>query len=112
MSSAVYERMRSNPKFQELVRTRGRYAWTLAVVVLALFYGFVLMVAFKPAIVGQHLSEGSVLSIGVAYGLFMFAFFWILTALYVRRANGEFDAKTAEIIAEAKADAAAQKEAV
>ena len=37
MSSAMYERMRANPKFQELVTTRGRYAWTLSIVVLGLF---------------------------------------------------------------------------
>ncbi len=45
MSSAMYERMRDNPKFQELVNKRGRFAWTLAAIVLTLFYGFVLVVA-------------------------------------------------------------------
>jgi hypothetical protein len=34
MSSAMYERMRANPKFQELVARRGRFAWTLAAIVL------------------------------------------------------------------------------
>jgi uncharacterized membrane protein (DUF485 family) len=32
----------------------------------------------------------------------MFVFFWLLTLLYVRRANGEFDDLTAEIIKEAQ----------
>jgi uncharacterized membrane protein (DUF485 family) len=31
----------------------------------------------------------------------MFLFFWVLTFLYVRRANGEFDALTAEIVQDA-----------
>ena len=39
---------------------------------------------------------------GVALGLFMFISFWILTAYYVRRANTEFDALTAEIIKDAQ----------
>lgn len=101
MSSAMYERMRANPKFQELVARRGRFAWTLAWIVLTMFYGFVMTVAFNPASLGQSLGEGSMLTIGVAVELFMFIFFWVLTALYVRRANTEFDALTQEIITEA-----------
>jgi uncharacterized membrane protein (DUF485 family) len=102
MSSAMYERMRSNPKFQELVTRRGRYAWSLAAVVLTLFYAFVLLVAFKWEAIPQPVFEGGALSVGVALGLFMFIFFWVLAALYVRRANTEFDALTAEIVRDAK----------
>lgn len=101
MSSAMYQRMRANPKFQELVARRGRFAWTLAIVVLTLFYGFVLTVAFNPQSLGQPVAEGSMLTVGVAVELFMFIFFWILTAVYVRRANTEFDALTQEIVQEA-----------
>jgi cation/acetate symporter len=93
--------MRTNPKFQELVRRRGRFAWTLAVVVLTMFYGFVMLVAFSPASLGQPVAEGSMLTVGVAFELFMFIFFWLLTALYVRRANSEFDGLTQEIVKEA-----------
>ena len=101
MSSVMYERMRANPKFQELVTRRGRFAWILAFVVLALFYGFVMVVAFNPASLGQPVAEGSKLTVGVALELFMFVFFWTLTAVYVKRANGEFDALTQEIVKEA-----------
>ncbi len=101
MSSAMYERMRGNPKFQELVSRRSRFAWTLAAVVLTMFYGFVMVVAFNPASLGQPLSEGSMWTVGVAVELFMFIFFWVLTAVYVKRANTEFDALTQEIVKEA-----------
>jgi uncharacterized membrane protein (DUF485 family) len=101
MSSAMYERMRVNPKFQELVARRGRFAWTLSFVVLSMFYGFVMVVAFNPTSLGQPVSEGSMLTVGVAVELFMFIFFWALTAVYVKRANTEFDALTQEIVKEA-----------
>jgi cation/acetate symporter len=101
MSSAMYERMRANPKFQELVARRGRFAWILAFIVLAMFYGFVMVVAFNPVSLGKPISEGSMLTVGVAVELFMFIFFWVLTAVYVKRANGEFDALTQEIVKEA-----------
>jgi cation/acetate symporter len=112
MSSEMYERMRANPKFQELVTKRGRFAWTLAITVLSLFYGFVMVVAFAPAALAVPVAEGSKLTVGVAAGLSMFAFFWALTALYVRRANGEFDALTAEIVKEASKAESALKKAI
>ena len=101
MSSAMYERMRANPKFQELVARRGRFAWILAFIVLTMFYSFVMVVAFNPVSLGKPISEGSMLTVGVAVELFMFIFFWVLTAVYVKRANGEFDALTQEIVKEA-----------
>ena len=101
MSSAMYERMRANQKFRELVVRRGRFAWTLATIVLVMFYGFVLTVAFNPTALGQPVAEGSMLTIGVAVELFMFIFFWVLTAYYVKRANSEFDRLTQEIVKEA-----------
>ncbi len=101
MSSEMYEHMRANPKFQKLVTKRGRFAWTLAFIVLAMFYGFVLVVAFKPALLGRPIWPGSMLTIGVAVEFFMFIFFWVLTAVYVRRANGEFDELTQEIVKDA-----------
>jgi len=97
----MYERMRANPKFQDLVARRGRFAWTLAVIVLTMFYGFVMVVAFNPTALGKPVSEGSMLTVGVAVEFFMFVFFWVTTAIYVKRANTEFDDLTQEIVKEA-----------
>lgn len=104
MSSAMYERMRGNPKFQELVAKRGRFAWTLAAIVLTMFYGFVMVVAFAPTSLGQPIAEGSRWTVGVVVELFMFVFFWVLTALYVSKANSEFDTLSQEIVREAWKD--------
>ena len=101
MSSEMYEHMRANPKFQKLVAKRGRFGWTLAFIVLGMFYGFVLLVAFKPALLGRPIYAGSMVTIGVAFELFMFIFFWVLTAVYVRKANGEYDELTADLIKDA-----------
>ena len=60
-----------------------------------------MVVAFNPAALGQPISEGSMVTVGVAIELFMFIFFWSLTAVYVKRANSEFDALTQEIVKEA-----------
>jgi len=101
MSEVVYAHIRENPKFKELVARRSRFAWTLSVIVLTLFYGFVMTVAFMPASLGQPIAEGSMITVGVVAELFMFIFFWGLTALYVRRANTEFDAINQEVVSAA-----------
>lgn len=101
MSSAIYERIRRNPKFQELVRRRGRLAWTLAIAVMAVFYGYILLVAFLPSALARPVAQGSTLTVGVAFELSMFVGFWVLTAVYVRRANRDFDALTREIVDDA-----------
>lgn len=107
MSSQMYSKMRQNPKFKELVSRRSRFAWTLSAIVLVAFYGYILMVAFSPASLAQPVAPGATLTVGIVAELSMFIGFWVLVALYVRRANGEFDQLTAEIVEEAKADAAA-----
>jgi uncharacterized membrane protein (DUF485 family) len=101
MTNPIYKKMRNNPKFQQLVEKRSRFAWTLSLITLVAFYGFVMLVAFQPATVGQPLSEGSRYTLGLVVELAMFIGFWLMTWFYVRRANGEFDAMTQEIIREA-----------
>ncbi|MCB1961050.1 MAG: DUF485 domain-containing protein [Rhodocyclaceae bacterium] len=98
MSSATYARIRSNPKFDELVSRRGRFAWFLSAIVFIVFFSFVAFVAFAPDLLAKRPFEGSNITIGICAGLFQFISFWILTLLYVRRANGEFDALNAEIV--------------
>ncbi|MEF8701421.1 MAG: DUF485 domain-containing protein [Candidatus Accumulibacter sp. UW20] len=102
MSNEMYKRMRGNPKFGELIRKRGRFAWTLAAIVFTMFFGFVLMVAFDPVALGQPVSEVSMVSVGVVIELFLFFFFWVIAAFYVNIANSEFDALTEEIIEQAQ----------
>ncbi len=102
MSSVIYERMRGNPKFRKLVQERGRFAWTLAAIVLFLFYGYFMLIAFAPGLLGQKIAEGSMWPIGYTIELILFIFFWLTTVIYVRRANGEFDDLTQELIKEAQ----------
>lgn len=112
MSSEMYSKMRQNPKFQALVKTRTRFAVTLSAIVLVAFYGYILMVAFSPATLARPIAEGATLTVGIAAELSMFVGFWILVAVYVRRANGEFDDLTREIVKDAQAELAHQTRGV
>lgn len=98
VSISMYAHIRRNPRFTELVAKRTRFAGILAAIVLIVFYGFVLLVAFAPELIGKRLFEGSNLTFGILAGLLQFIFFWILTLVYVRRANGEFDDINKELV--------------
>jgi len=99
MSSEMYARIRTNPKFKELVSKRERLAWTLTGIVLVLFFGLFLTVAFNPSVLAIRLGD-SFVTTGLVIGLFEFILFWVLTAYYVVRANSEFDALTEAVLRE------------
>lgn len=100
MAKDIYAHIRNNPKFDELVTKRQRFAMVLSAIVLVIFYGFILQVAFFPEVIGKQIGTGK-LTYGVLAGLFQFVFFVLLTWLYVRRANTEFDRINEELIDEA-----------
>ena len=105
MSELVYQRIRENPAYTQLLQTRSRLSWTLSAVVLALFYGLILVIAFNPKMTGQPVAEGSMVTVGVVMILTLFVLFWGLTAWYVNRANGRFDDLTRQIVAQATKEA-------
>ncbi len=101
MFTAVYQKIRSNPKFGELVSRRSRFAWTLSAVVLAIYFAFVFVVAFNPGILAAPLAAGLTTTWAIPIGVGILILFWLLTATYVRRANSDFDAINADILKEA-----------
>lgn len=101
MSNPLYENIKRDPRYAELVRQRGRFAATLALMVISVFFSFVLLVAFVPSAIAVRIFEGSNLTVGVVLGFFQFVFFCILTWVYVHRANGEFDTLNEQIVQDA-----------
>jgi uncharacterized membrane protein (DUF485 family) len=102
MEHQAYARVRSHPKFVELVERRSRYAWTLSIIMLVIYYGFILVVAFAPGLLGVPLADGAVTTVGIPVGILIILAAFVLTGLYVRRANSEFDALNQEILEASK----------
>lgn len=100
MSKLSYERIRANPKFKELVAKRTRMSWLFAALVLGAYYGFVALVAFAPQVLHTTVSSGRT-TWGVVAGFGILVLSWILTGLYVRRANTQLDTLNTEILREA-----------
>ena len=97
----IQEKIRANPKFAELVGKRTRFAIILSLFVLVPYYSFMMVTAFNPALLATPLNEGGVMTWGWPLAALMVFGGWLLTGIYIRRANGEFDELTQKILSEA-----------
>ncbi|KAB8309921.1 MULTISPECIES: DUF485 domain-containing protein [Rahnella] len=102
MNDLIYQRVVSNPRFRELVQKRSRFAWLLSGITLVLYVAFILLIAFDPQWLGTPLYEGATITRGIPVGVGLIVISFILTGIYVIRANSEFDQLTADIIREVK----------
>jgi len=89
----------ADPRYRALVRRRNRFAGVLSAIVLVVYLGFIAVVAFDKPLLAASLRGGAT-SVGIPVGLGIILLATLLTGLYVRRANGEFDAELAAIRAE------------
>lgn len=96
MSSTFQERILSNPHFNELITKRSAFAWKLSILMLVVYYGFILLIAFAPSILALPLGSG-VMTLGIPLGIGIIVLAFALTGVYVKRANSEFDALTQRI---------------
>lgn len=68
-----------------------RYAITLTAIMVAVYFGFILLIAFDKTLLGRLLVPG--LSVGILLGALVIVASWILTWVYVRWANRHYDAR-------------------
>jgi uncharacterized membrane protein (DUF485 family) len=101
MDPLMANRISQDPRFVTLQKKRDRFAWTLAAIVLVVYYGFILVVAFAPDVLATNI--GGVVTLGFPVGLGVIVLAIILTGVYVARANSEFDHLTSQIVADVEA---------
>lgn len=97
----IIERVKADPLFHELVRQRSSFAWLLSALVLLIYFGFIMMVAYNKELLGQSLF-GGVTTVGIPVGVGVIISAFILTGIYVARANSKFDELTKQIIEKVK----------
>ncbi|MDR7036424.1 uncharacterized membrane protein (DUF485 family) [Methylobacterium sp. BE186] len=95
-SDPQFERIIRNPTFQTLVHERTRFGWILTGLMLVVYFGFIGLIAFDKALLATKVG-GSTASLGLFLGVGVIVFAFILTGIYVVRANGRYDALTAEL---------------
>ena len=100
MQDNTYEKIRANPKYRQLVTTRDTYGWIMTILMLVVYYGYIALIAFNKAFLATPLGAG-VTTVGIPIGVGVILFTIIITGIYIRRANTEFDDLKAQVIKEA-----------
>ena len=79
----------STDNLQSVVAARFRIAAVLTVVMIAIYFGFVALVAFNKELLGRLVTKG--LSLGILLGALVIVLSWITTLIYVRWTNRHYD---------------------
>ena len=87
MSDPIVDKIQSHPKYLELKRKRNSFGWLLTILMMVVYYGYIALIAFNKPFLAQP-----------PIGLGVIIFTVVITAIYVRRANGEFDELTVAIL--------------
>ena len=82
-------------RLRELHRARWRVALTLTGAVVVVYFGFILLIAYRRDVLATRLVPG--LSLGILLGALVIVASWLLTWFYVRWANTHYDAELERI---------------
>ncbi len=82
-------------RLRRLAARRLRLALTLTGAMIAIYFGFILAIAFNKEAMGALLRPG--LSVGILTGALVIVASWLLTWTYVRWTNRHYDAELREL---------------
>ena len=91
------DKTQSHPKYQQLRAKRSSFGMTLTILMLVVYYGYIGLIAFDKPFLATPIGAG-VTTLGIPIGMGVIVFTIVITAIYVRRANSEFDDLTADIL--------------
>lgn len=86
--------------YRRLVRERSRFTWILTAIMLAVYFGYILLIAFDRSFLAQPIGGGTT-TLGIPIGIGVIVTGILLTWTYVVRANLRFDALTRDLRREA-----------
>jgi len=90
--------MNPGTRLATLTVQRWRIAIGLSIVIAAVYFGFILLIAFDKSLMATLIVPG--LSVGILLGALVIVAAWVTTWLYVRWANGHLDQRVRELRAD------------
>jgi uncharacterized membrane protein (DUF485 family) len=85
------QRIQDHPAFRQLASERTRFGAGMSVGMAAAYFTYILTIAFCPQALGLTLWNGTIITWGILIGVGLIALGFVMTAVYVRRANTRFD---------------------
>jgi uncharacterized membrane protein (DUF485 family) len=88
MDANVFAVLQSTP-FRKLVSSRRRVSLFLSLIIIFVYFGFILTIAFNKELMTTKIGNHITIALPIGTGIIVFA--WILTGIYVRWANSNYD---------------------
>ncbi len=95
INSEKVQEIVNSEKFKKLVRKRLRVSLSLTAIMLVVYFGFMLTIAFYKELLAFKIAEH--ISIGLPIGIGIIIFAWLLTGIYTRWANQSYDKSVREL---------------
>ena len=87
--TAGLEDLLASTEFHALTRSKNKVSLILTLAMLAVYFGFIFLIAFRKDLVGAFVSDN--MTWGIPMGLGVIAAAWVLTGMYVLWANRKYD---------------------
>ena len=80
----------TDPRFRNLASARAKLRWSLSIVTLIMFFGFIALISSAKSALGVAVAA-SAIPLGLLLAVSMIVAVVILTGFYVYRSNSRFD---------------------
>jgi uncharacterized membrane protein (DUF485 family) len=91
MSKLKKEDILSDPDFQQLSSQKNTISLILTILELALYFGFIGLIAYNKPFLAQKLSVEGAATIGIPIAIGTILLSWVLTGVYIWWANAKYD---------------------
>lgn len=98
MEQETAKKILGHPEFQKMARKKSALGWGFSALVFVMYVAYIGIIGISPESFAIPVSENSITTWGIYIGLFVIVFSFVVTGLYVRKANGEFDRMTRKVI--------------
>jgi len=88
-------KLQDTPEFKSLVRRKWIVSLTLTCIMLFVYFGFILLIAFNKTFLAQPI--GAKLTLGLPIGIGVLVLTWLLTGIYIYWANNTHDKQVDEL---------------
>lgn len=89
-------RIEADPEFIRLTRQRSRLGLAVTAVIVVVYFGYILLLAYAPGLMRSHVSDSITLGFPLGLGVLLITF--LLVALHVGRSASVFDPACARIV--------------
>lgn len=100
MERETAKRILEHPEFRKMARKKSVLGWGFSALVFVMYVVYIAFIGISPQSFAVPVSPGAITTWGIYIGLFVIVFSFVITGIYVRKANGEFDRMTRSVIDE------------